>query len=33
MMAGDDTLARLAAIIETRRTGDPATSYVARLVA
>ena len=33
MMAGDDTLARLAAIIETRRTGDPATSYVARLLA
>ena len=28
-----DVLARLAAIIETRRTGDPATSYVARLLA
>ncbi len=27
-----DTLARLAAVIATRRAGDPATSYVARLV-
>ena len=33
MMSGDDTLARLAAVIEARRTGDPATSYVARLLA
>ena len=28
-----DTLARLAAVIEARRGGDPATSYVARLMA
>ncbi len=28
-----DTLARLAAVIASRRAGDPATSYVARLVA
>ena len=28
---GNDTLARLAAVIEARRTGDPSTSYVARL--
>ena len=28
-----DTLARLAAVIATRRAADPATSYVARLVA
>jgi phosphoribosyl-ATP pyrophosphohydrolase len=28
-----DTLARLAAVIETRRAADPATSYVARLMA
>lgn len=28
---GDDTLARLAAVVESRRGGDPATSYVARL--
>ncbi len=28
---GNDTLARLAAVIETRRTGDPDKSYVARL--
>ena len=28
-----DTLTRLAAVIATRRVGDPATSYVARLVA
>ena len=33
MMSGDDTLARLAAVIEARRSGDPATSYVARLLA
>ena len=30
-MSGDDTLARLAAVIETRRGGDPDRSYVARL--
>lgn len=29
---GDDVLARLAAVIESRRDGDPATSYVARLL-
>lgn len=29
---GNDTLARLAAVIEARRGADPATSYVARLV-
>ncbi len=29
--ADDATLARLAAVIESRRGGDPATSYVARL--
>lgn len=28
---GNDTLARLAAVVESRRGGDPATSYVARL--
>jgi phosphoribosyl-ATP pyrophosphohydrolase len=28
---GNDTLARLAAVIESRKGGDPATSYVARL--
>ena len=28
---GNDTLARLAQVIETRRTGDPDKSYVARL--
>ena len=28
---GDETLARLAAVIEQRRSGDPGTSYVARL--
>jgi phosphoribosyl-ATP pyrophosphohydrolase len=33
MRSGDDTLARLAAVIEARRTGDPAVSYVARLLA
>lgn len=32
-MSGNDTLARLAAVIESRRGGDPATSYVARLFA
>ena len=31
--SGNDTLARLAAVIEARRGGDPATSYVARLFA
>ncbi|MBN9204029.1 phosphoribosyl-ATP diphosphatase [Methylibium petroleiphilum] len=30
-MNGDDTLARLAAVIESRRGGDPEASYVARL--
>jgi len=30
---GNDTLARLAAVIEQRRRADPASSYVARLVA
>jgi phosphoribosyl-ATP pyrophosphohydrolase len=30
---GNDTLARLAAVIESRRGGDPAKSYVARLSA
>lgn len=30
---GNDTLARLAAVIESRRDGDPDTSYVARLFA
>ena len=30
-MNGDDTLARLAAVIESRRGGDPDKSYVARL--
>ncbi len=30
-MSGDDTLARLAAVVEARRGADPATSYVARL--
>ena len=29
----NDTLARLAAVIDARRGGDPATSYVARLMA
>jgi len=32
-MSSDDTLARLAAVIESRRGGDPARSYVARLFA
>jgi phosphoribosyl-ATP pyrophosphohydrolase len=31
--SGDDTLARLAAVIATRRGGNPDTSYVARLTA
>ncbi len=30
-MSGIDTLARLAAVIEARKTGDPDKSYVARL--
>ncbi|MEO5696543.1 MAG: phosphoribosyl-ATP diphosphatase [Burkholderiaceae bacterium] len=30
-MSGIDTLARLAAVIEARKAGDPDTSYVARL--
>ena len=29
----DDVLARLAAVVESRRGGDPSTSYVARLLA
>ena len=33
MTHGDDTLARLAAVIESRRGGDPDKSYVARLFA
>jgi phosphoribosyl-ATP pyrophosphohydrolase len=33
MSSGNDTLARLAAVIETRRAGDPDKSYVARLSA
>jgi len=33
MSSGDDTLARLAAVIEARRAGDPDKSYVARLTA
>jgi phosphoribosyl-ATP pyrophosphohydrolase len=32
-MSSDDTLARLAAVIESRRGGDPERSYVARLFA
>ncbi len=32
-MNGNDTLARLAAVIESRRGGDPERSYVARLFA
>ncbi len=28
---GNDTLARLAAVVESRKSGDPAKSYVARL--
>jgi phosphoribosyl-ATP pyrophosphohydrolase len=32
-MSGDDVLARLASVIESRRGGDPETSYVARLLA
>lgn len=31
--SGNDTLARLAAVIESRRGGDPTQSYVARLSA
>ena len=31
MNSGNDTLARLAAVIEARRAGDPDKSYVARL--
>ncbi|MDP1692548.1 MAG: phosphoribosyl-ATP diphosphatase [Burkholderiaceae bacterium] len=31
MTTGNDTLARLAAVIEERRAGDPDRSYVARL--
>jgi phosphoribosyl-ATP pyrophosphohydrolase len=30
-MTGNDTLARLAEVIETRKSGDPDKSYVARL--
>src|ERR1700712_5323844 len=30
-MTGNDSLARLAAVIESRKSGDPDTSYVARL--
>ena len=30
-MSGNDTLARLADVIESRRAGDPDKSYVARL--
>jgi len=30
-MSGNDTLARLAAVIESRKSADPDTSYVARL--
>jgi phosphoribosyl-ATP pyrophosphohydrolase len=30
-MSGDDTLARLAEVIESRKGGDPSQSYVARL--
>jgi phosphoribosyl-ATP pyrophosphohydrolase len=30
-MTGDDTLARLAGVIEQRKSGDPDKSYVARL--
>ena len=33
MSSSTDTLARLAAVIEARRGGDPDTSYVARLFA
>ncbi len=33
MTAGNDTLARLAAVIESRKGGDPDASYVARLFA
>lgn len=30
-MSSNDTLARLAAVIESRKAGDPEKSYVARL--
>ena len=33
MTSSNDTLARLAAVIEARRNGDPGKSYVARLFA
>jgi phosphoribosyl-ATP pyrophosphohydrolase len=33
MSTGDDTLARLAAVIAARRGGDPDKSYIARLTA
>jgi phosphoribosyl-ATP pyrophosphohydrolase len=33
MKGGNDTLARLAAVIESRKAGDPARSYVARIFA
>lgn len=33
MSTGDDTLARLAGVIDSRRGGDPEQSYVARLFA
>ncbi|HXF46927.1 MAG TPA: phosphoribosyl-ATP diphosphatase [Burkholderiaceae bacterium] len=33
MTSDDTTLARLADVIESRKGGDPATSYVARLLA
>ena len=33
MTASDDVLARLAAVIASRRGGDPSSSYVARLLA
>lgn len=32
-VTSNDTLARLAAVVETRRSGDPDASYVARLFA
>ena len=32
-MNGNDTLARLASVIESRKSGDPAASYVARILA
>jgi phosphoribosyl-ATP pyrophosphohydrolase len=33
MTTSNDSLARLAAVIESRKGGDPGTSYVARLLA